>query len=119
MKKERTEEALDPQMSKALTQSLESRAELTKEIQAAIKDVYKKGLQLIEQSLPDCHEEGSSDNRVYKIVRNELLNYGNAKSREIPEILRCYITQKIYHREVMRKIQINQPFKLPDQKKDS
>lgn len=114
MNDDNLDDSLDPQTAKAIRESLHSRIALTKEIQQDIKDTYIKALQLLEQAMPEKDTEGSSDSRVYNVLRNEMLNFGNRKMREVPNKTRCYLIQQVYKREtVMTKVNINTPYHLP------
>ena len=76
------------------------RQALAVELEAAIKEVYAEALRCLETCLTDFREPGSADAKLHGALRNRILNVGNAKARELQQILKNYHVVQVFQRVV-------------------
>jgi len=84
------------------------RVALTAELDPLFKQLMGEALRAIEAALPDFREPGSTDARLHATLRTAILNKANAQIRELPLILKNYLMQQVYIRQVVMRVSVNE-----------
>ena len=99
---------------KAMRECEPARQELAAELKPLFEQVWKEALECLETALPDFLTPGTADAKLHRSLRNRILNTGNAKVRELPNLLKNYFLQHVFQRSVtVHAIQTHGIHKLP------
>ena len=103
-----SENTTAPDINTLMAKCQPDRVALTAEIEPLFKQLMGEALRAVEAALPDFREPGSTDARMHATLRTTILNKANAQVRELPLILKNYLVQQVYTRQVVMRASVNE-----------
>lgn len=95
------------ELSQVMADCQPHRDALVAELRPMFTHLMHEGLKAVEACLPDFRITGSADEKLHGRLRNQLLNLGNAKCRELMPVLRNYLLQQVFVRELVMRASVS------------
>jgi hypothetical protein len=98
-----------------LRKSALDRAALDALLGPLFQGLWTDFLDILFELLPHDKGDKSANERLYQLYRHRVLNLGNRKRRDVPNITRDFIVWQVFKREIItqQKIQGHGPWNLP------
>jgi hypothetical protein len=76
------------------------KALINEDLEHLFKQVWAEALACLETALPEFQKIGTNDAKLHRLLRGRILHVGNAKVRELSQILAKYYIQRVFQRKV-------------------